>query len=83
MDEKELVKFHETGCLMFNAPDNNWSTMKQNYIDIGVAFEELNLEQVKERFDLYNFDSFWPPSRPEDHQRPIQGSSLSSGKTGE
>lgn len=66
MDEKGLVKFHETGCLMFNAPDNNWSTMKQNYIDIGVAFEELNLEQVKKRFNLYNFDSFWPPARPED-----------------
>jgi sarcosine oxidase subunit beta len=65
-DEKGLIKFHNTGCVMMDHPDNNWASMRQHYIDVGVEFEEWDLKTLKEKIPIYSTDSFWPPTRPSD-----------------
>jgi sarcosine oxidase subunit beta len=66
-DEKGLIDFHQTGCLMIEGADSIWPAMRKHYLDVGVPFEELDLETVKKRYGIFNFHSFWPPTRPEDN----------------
>lgn len=65
-DEKGLIKFHETGCLMIEGPESIWPEMRKNFTDVGVPFEEMDLNTAKDRFGIFDFHSFWPPARPED-----------------
>ena len=65
-DEKGLIKFHNTGCVMMDRPDSNWPAMRQHYLDVGVEFEEWDLDTLKKKMPLYSTDSLWPPMRPSD-----------------
>lgn len=65
-DENGLITFHQTGCLMIEGPKSNWPKMRKLYLDVGVPFEELDLDTVNKRFGIYDLHSFWPPNRPED-----------------
>ena len=39
-DETGLIVFHNTGGIMFNAPDSNWPSIRRHYDNVGVEYEE-------------------------------------------
>ncbi|MDM8556945.1 FAD-dependent oxidoreductase [Desulfococcaceae bacterium HSG7] len=65
-DEKGLAKYMNTGSILLKSDGHDWRKVQKNYDAVGVKYEELTIEQVKEKASIYELDKFWPVKRPED-----------------
>ncbi len=65
-DEKGLAKYMNTGSILIKSQGHDWRKVKKNYDAVGVKYEELTIEQVKEKASVYELKECWPVKRPED-----------------
>jgi sarcosine oxidase subunit beta len=66
-DEAGLVKFIECGTLVMKSEHNNYlEDYKKKSDELGISYEELDIEQVRQRMPPWNVNKFYPPKRPDD-----------------
>ena len=65
-DEKGLAKFMNTGSILIKSEGHDWRKVKKHYDSVGVAYEELDNDGIKEKMPLVDLHQFWPVRRPED-----------------
>ena len=65
-DEKGLARYMNTGSLLLKSQGHDWKKVKRNYDEIGVKYEELTIEKIKEMVPVADLHEFWPVRRPED-----------------
>jgi sarcosine oxidase subunit beta len=64
-DERGMAKFMNCGTILLKSSGHNWQKVLDLYRQIGVKFEEWDVEQVKRRMPIFSTKSYWPPTRPE------------------
>ena len=66
-DEAGLARFIECGTLVMKSEHNDYlNEYKRKSDELGIAYQDLDIEQVKQRMPPWNVKSFYPPKRPED-----------------
>ncbi len=65
-DERGLAKYMNCGTILLKSKGHNWHKVAAQYRNIGVPYEEWDLDTLAEKMPLYTHDSFWPVTRPED-----------------
>jgi len=65
-DEKGLARFINCGCVMIKPSHFDLDRLLGYYRELGVAFEDWDLETLRKKQPLYDHHSHWPPRRPED-----------------
>jgi sarcosine oxidase, subunit beta len=79
-DPMGLAKFNKRGIMVIKSQVNNQlKKVKSMMNQIGIPYEDLTFEQVKEKYSMLDNTSYHPPRRPEDpefgtpNDTPIQG----------
>jgi len=67
-DEKGLAKYMNTGSILLKSQGHDWRKVKKHYDAVGVKYEEIPIEKVKEMVPVYELKEHWPVRRPEDPQ---------------
>ncbi len=67
-DEKGLAKYMNTGSIMLKSQGHDWRKVKKHYDAVGVEYEEITIEKVKEMAPIYEMKEHWPVRRPEDEK---------------
>jgi sarcosine oxidase subunit beta len=65
-DPRGLARFHQTGTVFVKNRVLDWDKIKTNFDQVGVPYEEWDLETLKQRVPVADFHSFYPPRRPDD-----------------
>jgi sarcosine oxidase subunit beta len=60
------AKFIDSGTVQFKAEDGHFKKVVKLYDEVGVEYEDWDLEQLKREAPMYDVSAFWPPSRPND-----------------
>ena len=67
-DEKGLARFINCGCVMIKPDHFDFDRLLGYYRELGVAFEDWDLETLGQKMPLYDHHSHWPPRRPDDER---------------
>lgn len=66
-DEKGLIKYNNTGALIVKTPHNNHMTKICDLMDrINCPYEELTVEQMREKLPIMDTHQFEPVKKPDD-----------------
>ena len=65
-DVRGYAKFHNTGSVFIKSRVINWPRVKANFDEVGVKYEEWDLNTLKEKVPNSDFHSFFPPKVPDD-----------------
>ena len=65
-DPRGMARFHQTGTVFIKNRVLDWDRIKANFDQVGVPYEEWDLETLKRRVPVGDFHSFYPPRRPDD-----------------
>ena len=65
-DEKGLAKYMNIGSILIKSKGHKWEVVKQNYDEVGVEYEEWDIEKIKRAVPILDLREFWPVKRPED-----------------
>lgn len=65
-DPRGMAHFHQTGTVFVKNRVLDWNRIKVNFEQVGVPYEEWDLETLKRRVPVADFHSFYPPRRPDD-----------------
>lgn len=66
-DDETLAVFHETGCMVMKCePNENLAKVRQMSDEVGVPYEEWDVETIMQKMPHYETRSFYPAKRPED-----------------
>lgn len=64
-DPVGMAAYTNCGSVLLKTKGHKYEKVLKHYRNVGVEFEEWNLKTLKEKVPVYNHDSYWPPSRPE------------------
>lgn len=64
-DESGFAKYRNTGSLLLKSQGHKWQKVLEHYKEVGVEFEEWDLETIKKHVPIYNLNEHWPVRRPE------------------
>jgi sarcosine oxidase subunit beta len=65
-DELGAAKFVDTGSLILKNRGYDHARAIALFDEVGVAYEEWDLETLGDRFPLFDLHTHWPPRRPEE-----------------
>ncbi|MCP4417462.1 MAG: FAD-binding oxidoreductase [Chloroflexi bacterium] len=65
-DEQGLAKFIRCGCLILNRTETGYKKWTDLFDQIGVPYDMWTLEQVLERYPLFDPHTFYPPKALDD-----------------
>ncbi|MFQ5611351.1 MAG: NAD(P)/FAD-dependent oxidoreductase [Anaerolineae bacterium] len=65
-DERGFARYIDCGMIQIKSEDDHWKKVLPLYDKIGIKYEEWDLDQLKQKMPIFNTDSFWPPSLPQD-----------------
>lgn len=65
-DERGLAEFHNTGSVFVKSDVVDWPLVKSNFDQVGVKYEDWDLNKLQEMVPVGDFHSFSPPKRPDD-----------------
>jgi len=66
-DELGLIEFHQCGHLMLFTDDTAHSLrVRDLWLEMGIPFEELTVQEIEERYPLIDHGLYGPPKRPDD-----------------
>lgn len=60
------ARFYRTGMLVVSAADDEFATVTGHFDNIGIPYERLDAEQIRDRFPALDVGSFAPPRLPDD-----------------
>jgi sarcosine oxidase subunit beta len=66
VDPDGMVKFVQTGMLIFHTPGNNTSRIEELWNDVGIAYELLDSAGLKAKVPGLDIGVFFPPKRIDD-----------------
>ncbi len=67
-DERGLARFVNNGCVMIEPESFDFDRLFRFYRELGVEYEEWDLDTLRQRIPIYDHGAFWPPRRPEDER---------------
>ena len=53
---------------MLKSRDRDWRKIIGFYDELGIEYEEWDLEEIKAKMPIMDLHEFWPPSRPEEDE---------------
>jgi sarcosine oxidase subunit beta len=65
-DDPPIARFIRTGCLVLDCPGTNRTDVVALFDAVGVPYEELTPDQIRERYSDLDLGDYFPP-RPVDH----------------
>ncbi|PID40944.1 MAG: FAD-dependent oxidoreductase [Proteobacteria bacterium] len=65
-DERGIAPFHNTGSIFIKSRVIDWPKIKKNFEEVGVKFEEWDVDKLKKKVPIGDFHSFYPPKRYDD-----------------
>ena len=65
-DESGYAQFRNTGTILLKTRGHDFEKVLRLYREVGVEFEEWDLEELERRMPLYDHHCFYPPRRPSD-----------------
>ncbi len=65
-DELGFSRYMDVGTILLKTKGHDFRKVLRLYDEIGVLYEEWDLETLRERMPIYSHGSFYPPKRPED-----------------
>ncbi len=66
-DERGLAKYYDTGCLVMKTELNGYlRRICANMDALGIAYEDWDLDRIKEKLPIYDLHRFGPVRRPDD-----------------
>jgi len=65
-DERGFIKYIDGGMLQIKAKGDHWQKVQPLYDEIGIKYEEWDLDELKRKMPNLNTAFFWPPALPED-----------------
>ena len=66
-DELGLVRYINTGCLVFKTELNHYlSNVMNSLADLAIDYEELNIAQIKERYPFLDTRKYFPVKLPDE-----------------
>lgn len=65
-DDRGIATFHNTGSVFVKSDVVDWSLVKRNFDQVGVKYEDWDLNTLQEMVPVGDFHSFSPPKRPDD-----------------
>ena len=65
-DESGYARYVQSGTLLLKNSRNHEKQVLEHYRVLGVEHEELDLDQVAERWPMLDLHSYWPPQLPDD-----------------
>ena len=66
-DEAGLARFIECGTLVMKTEHNDYlREYKRKSDELGIRYDNLDIDQVKKRMPVWDVHSFYPPRRPDD-----------------
>ncbi len=68
-DELGFARYINKGCIIFKTEKNKYlEKVCENLTELGIEWEDLSPDAIKEKMPLFDTRKFWPPRRPEDDQ---------------
>lgn len=64
--QKDLARFIQTGAVVFNKKDFDWSNYIKHHDTLKIPYERWTREQLVRRMPHFVDDSYFPPKRPDD-----------------
>jgi sarcosine oxidase, subunit beta len=65
-DESGTARYVRCGTIMLKGQDERYITVSQHYRDVGVPYEDWDLDALRKRVPYYDLRAFWPPRLPGD-----------------
>jgi glycine/D-amino acid oxidase-like deaminating enzyme len=65
-DPDGMVKFVQTGMLIFHTPGNNTTRIEELWDEVGIAYELLDAAALKARVPGVDIGAYYPPKRIDD-----------------
>lgn len=65
-DPRGMARYSQTGTVFIKNRVLNWPRIKDNFDQVGVPYENWDLETLRSRIPVADFHSFFPPRRPDD-----------------
>lgn len=67
-DEAGLARYFRTGVLVLDTPGYDAERVLAHYERLGIPYEQLSSDQIRERFPYLSTARFWPPRLPSDDE---------------
>ena len=65
-DESGFAQYRNTGSVLLKSQGHDWQKVVRHYQDVGVEYEEWDLETLQRKIGIYDLHEHWPVRRPED-----------------
>jgi sarcosine oxidase subunit beta len=65
-DEAGLARYMQSGTILLKSGTRHHFKVLEHYRELGVEFEEWDLDELRRRMPIYDTGAFWPPKRPSD-----------------
>lgn len=65
-DERGLIRYEERGTIMLKTKGHNHESILRLYDEVGVKYEDWDLETLKKKMPIFDTHAFWPPRPVED-----------------
>ncbi len=65
-DLRGYAPFRNTGSVFIKSKGVDWNRVKRSFDDVGVKYEEWDLDTLRQKIPVADFHSFYPPKRPDD-----------------
>jgi len=60
-DERGLARYEERGTIMLKTKGHDHENILRLYEEVGVEYEDWDLETLKEKMPIFDTHAFWPP----------------------
>ena len=67
-DPDGMAEYRMVGSIMLKSRDRDWRNIIGFYDELGIEYEEWDLEEIKAKMPIMDLHEFWPPSRPEEDE---------------
>lgn len=65
-DERGLIRYEERGTIMLKTKGHDHENILRLYEEVGVAYEDWDLDTLKKKMPIFDTHAFWPPRPVED-----------------
>jgi sarcosine oxidase subunit beta len=68
-DPSGMAVYRDKGSLLLKTQGHDWKKVRRHFDAVGVAYEEWDLDQIRERMPIFDLHTYWPVTRPEGDPR--------------
>ena len=67
-DEAGTALYMNSGTILLKSATGHHDKVLRHYRELGIPYEEWDLEELHRRMPIYDTHAFWPPKRPDDER---------------